>query len=202
MSGRPPPPGLTEADFDRIEEAVMETERGRWFLAEYARRIRAESAGEIVGALARIEDSLQQSRSEMALSGWTARLAALEERLQDLAWRLQEEKSERAHAVLVSEIAALRELAPPPAALPHVQGSSLAASEPAPDEASGRLSQRLQSIDRLGSGPGRTALREQRLGDFDAQGPLAPPEPAADRRLQAFSAIEAMSAAERFAFFA
>jgi len=37
----PPPPApipLSEADYDLIEAAVMETGRGRWFLAEYARR--------------------------------------------------------------------------------------------------------------------------------------------------------------------
>ncbi|QLP97603.1 MAG: hypothetical protein HZY79_09655 [Rhodoblastus sp.] len=37
----PPPAGLTPDDYDRIEEAVMETARGRWFLAEFARRVRA-----------------------------------------------------------------------------------------------------------------------------------------------------------------
>ena len=39
MSNKPPP-GLTEDDFESIEDAVMETARGRWFLREFARRAR------------------------------------------------------------------------------------------------------------------------------------------------------------------
>ena len=37
-SSAPPPP--TEADYEAIAAAVMETVRGRWFLGEYARRNR------------------------------------------------------------------------------------------------------------------------------------------------------------------
>ena len=47
----PPPEGLTEDDFERIEAAVMETERGRWFLQEYARRQRAAESEEILAAV-------------------------------------------------------------------------------------------------------------------------------------------------------
>lgn len=50
-----PPEGLIANDFERIEAAVMETERGRWFLQEYARRCRTEATAEIVAAVARLE---------------------------------------------------------------------------------------------------------------------------------------------------
>jgi len=50
----PPPEGLTDDDFERIEVAVMETERGRWFLQEYARRLRARESAEILAALERL----------------------------------------------------------------------------------------------------------------------------------------------------
>jgi hypothetical protein len=50
-----PPPGLNEADFEVIEAAVMETARGRWFLAEYARRCRAQDTDRILSAIARLE---------------------------------------------------------------------------------------------------------------------------------------------------
>ena len=50
----PPPEGLTEDDFERIEAAVMETERGRWFLQEYARRQRAAESEEILAAVERL----------------------------------------------------------------------------------------------------------------------------------------------------
>ena len=36
----PAPMPLTDADYEAIEAAVVETNRGRWFLAEYARRNR------------------------------------------------------------------------------------------------------------------------------------------------------------------
>jgi hypothetical protein len=41
-----PPAGLVPEDYERIEAAVMETARGRWFLMEFARRQHAaETAG-------------------------------------------------------------------------------------------------------------------------------------------------------------
>jgi hypothetical protein len=44
-----------EADYGAIAAAVMETERGRWFLAEYARRNRHADTEMLVAALAKIE---------------------------------------------------------------------------------------------------------------------------------------------------
>jgi hypothetical protein len=38
-------------DFDTVEAAVMETERGRWFLSEFARRQRANENAAILAAL-------------------------------------------------------------------------------------------------------------------------------------------------------
>ena len=45
----------SEADFEAIESAVMETERGRWFLAEFARRRRAEESARVLSAIDRLE---------------------------------------------------------------------------------------------------------------------------------------------------
>jgi hypothetical protein len=50
-----PPTGLTDADFEAIESAVMETERGRWFLSEFTRRRRAEDAARVLAAIDRLE---------------------------------------------------------------------------------------------------------------------------------------------------
>jgi hypothetical protein len=55
MPVTPPPPGLTEDDYERIEAAVMETERGRWFLKEFARRVRETESERLLDAMARIE---------------------------------------------------------------------------------------------------------------------------------------------------
>ena len=50
-----PPQGISPTDFEAIEDAVMETERGRWFLAEFLRRRRAEDTVRIVAAIERLE---------------------------------------------------------------------------------------------------------------------------------------------------
>lgn len=49
---------LSEQDYEAIEAAVMETERGRWFLREYAARNRVANTAEILDVLNRIEGRL------------------------------------------------------------------------------------------------------------------------------------------------
>jgi hypothetical protein len=46
---------LSQADYDAIEAAVMETARGRWFMAEYAKRNRQADTLQLLGAIGRIE---------------------------------------------------------------------------------------------------------------------------------------------------
>ncbi len=48
----------TQADYDAISEAFMETARGRWFLAEFARRNRNADTAMVLDAVARIERTL------------------------------------------------------------------------------------------------------------------------------------------------
>ncbi|MDB5508324.1 MAG: uncharacterized protein JWL93_793 [Hyphomicrobiales bacterium] len=55
MPSTPEPAGLQDADFETIEAAVNETARGRWFLAEFARRNRAAETDRLVASLRRIE---------------------------------------------------------------------------------------------------------------------------------------------------
>jgi len=42
---------LAVADFETVHSAVLETERGRWFLSEFARRQRAVETSEILTAV-------------------------------------------------------------------------------------------------------------------------------------------------------
>ncbi|MHA1560416.1 MAG: hypothetical protein ACTSWI_07080 [Alphaproteobacteria bacterium] len=56
MSRNSPSARVTGADYDAIEEAVMETARGRWFLSEYARRNRAADTASVLEALGRLEE--------------------------------------------------------------------------------------------------------------------------------------------------
>src|ERR1043166_7504800 len=53
----PPPP--TEADYEAIAAAVMGTVRGRWFLAEFAKRNRNADSALILERIDRIEKLLQ-----------------------------------------------------------------------------------------------------------------------------------------------
>jgi hypothetical protein len=48
----------SEADYDAIREAFMETSRGRWFLGEYAKRNRNADTTMVLDAVARIEETL------------------------------------------------------------------------------------------------------------------------------------------------
>ena len=57
------PPPLSETDYNAIEAAVLETMRGRWFLAEYARRNRQADTTMLLAALDRIEAALGGERS-------------------------------------------------------------------------------------------------------------------------------------------
>lgn len=54
------PPSLREEDYEVIEAAVMETARGRWFLAEYARRNRATDTMAVLQAVGRLENALSE----------------------------------------------------------------------------------------------------------------------------------------------
>ena len=56
-------PALNEADYEAIEGAVMETARGRWFLAEYARRNRSADTTMLLKALDRIEGAMRGKQS-------------------------------------------------------------------------------------------------------------------------------------------
>lgn len=57
---------ITEADFDAIETAVMETERGRWFLAQYADRNRNSDTTVLLDAIKKLENSVQDNQAATA----------------------------------------------------------------------------------------------------------------------------------------
>jgi hypothetical protein len=110
----------SEADYDAIQEAFMETSRGRWFLGEYAKRNRNTDTKMVLDAVARIEETLAAQRKperdpllDLALESLRAALTqsreaahtaladlALEQNLapvrkgarviREIAWRLRE----------------------------------------------------------------------------------------------------------------
>lgn len=54
----------TDADYDAICEAFMETARGRWFLTEYARRNRNADTRAVLDAVGRLEELVAAGKSE------------------------------------------------------------------------------------------------------------------------------------------
>lgn len=88
----PPPQGLNPDDYDRIEEAVMETARGRWFLAEFARRVRAGDTQKILAAIERLE----RASAPQQFAAAQEHASGIGERLMDLAFQLRARRIEEA----------------------------------------------------------------------------------------------------------
>jgi hypothetical protein len=116
MSAIQPPEGLSLTDFEAIESAVSETVRGRWFLAEFARRTRAEDTGKVLAALTRLEHLMVEGRPEITPPDphLLEALAAVCERLRDIAWTLRERGIDAGVCgALESEVQILTRLQPP-----------------------------------------------------------------------------------------
>lgn len=62
MSEHNVPSPMLESDYEAIEAAVMETEKGRWFLAEYARRNRSADTRIVLDAISGLERVLKRER--------------------------------------------------------------------------------------------------------------------------------------------
>jgi hypothetical protein len=67
----------SEADYDAIREAFMETSRGRWFLSEYAKRNRNADTRMVLDAVARIEENLASQKNAAPESGLAEALAVI-----------------------------------------------------------------------------------------------------------------------------
>lgn len=103
---------LDSMDFEAIEAAVMETERGRWFLREYARRLRESDNSRIEAALARIESRLPIAANPVREAETRIVALSVQQRLVDLARSLRERGvDEESCARIEAQAAALVELA-------------------------------------------------------------------------------------------
>ncbi len=71
-----PLPQLSEAEFAAIQSLLMGAERGRRFLAEYARRRRADDAARLLDAIDRIEAHAMRGDVERARQRLEAEKAA------------------------------------------------------------------------------------------------------------------------------
>ncbi|MGN6114555.1 MAG: hypothetical protein ACTHN2_03470 [Nitrobacter sp.] len=73
----------SEADYDAIREAFMETSRGRWFLTEYAKRNRNADTTMVLDAVARIEQTLAAQKQATADDGLAKAIAAIRNSLEE-----------------------------------------------------------------------------------------------------------------------
>jgi hypothetical protein len=64
LSASPRAAETTDADYEAIREAFMETSRGRWFLGEYSKRNRNADTSMVLEAVARIEQSIAAAKVE------------------------------------------------------------------------------------------------------------------------------------------
>lgn len=84
----PPPQGISETDYETIEAAVTETVRGRWFLAEFARRNRSAEMRQLLDAIARLESTV--ATSQAALPAVDPSIRMLIQRIQEVTAHLND----------------------------------------------------------------------------------------------------------------
>jgi hypothetical protein len=73
----------SEADYDAIQEAFMETSRGRWFLGEYAKRNRNADTKMVLDAVSRIEETISAQKKPVRDPLLDEAMAALRAALAD-----------------------------------------------------------------------------------------------------------------------
>lgn len=64
MSISKAPSPLREADYEAIESALLQSMRGRWFLAEYTRQNRSGDTRMLLDAITKLETSVKQPRED------------------------------------------------------------------------------------------------------------------------------------------
>lgn len=104
---------LSEADYTAIHDVFMETARGRWFLAEFAKRNRNADTSMVLDAVARIEQSLSATKDVPAdLSEAFAAIRHLvEDAKQQAIAALQGQPSAARFATAYRSVRAIREVA-------------------------------------------------------------------------------------------
>lgn len=177
-----PPAGLTAADYDSIEAAVMETARGRWFLLEHDRRRREAEATQVLDAIARMERAIGtggqralEAPKQVAIAGPVAPMpnaAAIGERLQDIAWNMRERGFDDLICGAIEEQARL---------VRGLAGSASAVDEP--------------------PAPPATPAAVKVPTSPPAWAPSPPAEERPDPRLEALGRIDRMPLAEKLALF-
>ena len=112
-------------DYEEIEAAVMETSRGRAFLLEYARRLRAAETAQVLGALARIEQRIASPQATTIAPDLREAVSLVHQRLVDIAASAQSRGADaRTIVEIETQARALRRLLP--------EGAQAVAAQPMP----------------------------------------------------------------------
>jgi len=220
MAAIPPPEGMTEEDYDSIHAAVVETVRGRWFLAEYARRSRMDEVQEMLAAIGRLEATVTSQRALPPPGETPPHARLLTQRAGEIATRLEEIVEDLRDSGadpylcddLETQVRALAGLPkgqapePAPAASPRTFAAEVRAALAVPLEKAGL--ERIEDVPQeaqpswVASGPPLPAAPQP----FEAPPqPRDTPAEAADPRVAALAAlvaIDRLSLSEKLALFA
>lgn len=209
-----PPEGISESDYETIEDAVMETARGRWFLKEYARRMRASETASLHAALERIERIVTLTHAPRADAQAQLQMRAgmegICERLFDISWYMRERGFTGSICASIDEEA--RQLASLTKAFDVVPAESESSMmEPPADEAplvaeveEGDSSEANVAEEISAMLPVAEIVIEERVANFMASEGLAPapdtaPAPRQEIRCAAFEHFDAMPVRQRLA---
>ena len=93
-----PPAPAAQGDYDSICAALMHTERGRWFLQEYARRNRSADTQLLLAAIQRIEAVVCAERNKQAQQGFRSDLLEMAKAITRTRAEVAELKTDALHA--------------------------------------------------------------------------------------------------------
>lgn len=178
----PPPHGMSEVDYEAIEAAVTETVRGRWFLAEFARRNKQAETRLLLDAMARLEATV--AAGQVALPSADPSIRLLVQRIKEIASSLGDVASEmRAADIEEHLVESVEAQGRAVAGMMRTAAPSLAAS-PAPAAKAARIE----------------PPPEPRLPRADLPPALAQ-RPTTDARLSALAALDGLALTDKLAIF-
>ena len=180
MVSIPPPHGMSEVDYEAIEAAVTETVRGRWFLAEFARRNRQAETRVLLDAMARLEATV--AAGQVALPSADPSIRMLVQRIKEIAASLGDVAGEmRAAGVEEHLVEGVETQSRAVAGMMRAAAPSLAGT-PAPK-------------------PAQVPLPEPRSPRADMPSALVPRPSSADPRLAALAALDGLPLSKKLAVF-
>ncbi len=208
----PLPHGMSDVDYEAIEMAVTETVRGRWFLAEFARRNRGAEVKLMLDAMGRLEDLVTrqaqaaalppsadpsirlmvQRIKEIAASLEAAARSMRESGLEAAVWEPVDQQARAVAGLMRAGAPAEVKAGPPPQVAPAAPASGQAAiGQAASQLAASQLA--ASQLAAPASEPAAAAGEPRRLPRVDAR--------SADPRLQAFSGLDGLSLPQKVSFF-